>query len=291
MTELTLVADTHCQTGENPLWHPLEKRLYWTDIPAGKLYRFDPETNQHELCYDGRPVGGFTIQADGSLLLFMDEGGIARWSSGTLTFLYESRPEVKNGRFNDVIADPAGRVFCGTMPTNNAAGQLFRLDPNGRFTPVLDDLGIPNGLGFTPNQQQLYFTDSTAGKIYRFSYDVANGHIFNQTTLITIPGEEGAPDGLTVDIEGKIWSARWDGAALFQYNEAGQEQRKIDIPARKVTSVAFGGEGLADMYITTALDDGSRKDEGSGAGGLFRLRLEGVKGRQEFYSRIDPISP
>ena len=105
---------TACETGENPLWHAIEQKLYWCDIPNGRIFRFDPATGLHEQCYEGRPVGGFTVQYDGSLLLFMDRGTIARWHDGELTEIVESIPAELESRFNDVIADPKGRVYCGT---------------------------------------------------------------------------------------------------------------------------------------------------------------------------------
>ena len=104
------IVDYACYIGENPLWHPQEKRLYWTDIPAGRLFRYDPAIGQHEACYTGAPVGGFTFQADGGLLLFMEQGKIAKWRGGELETIIESIPEVHGSRFNDVIADPQGRV-------------------------------------------------------------------------------------------------------------------------------------------------------------------------------------
>jgi D-xylonolactonase len=99
------------------------------------------------------------------------------------------------------------------------------------------------------------------------------------------PGDAGVPDGMTVDSLGGVWSARWDGSALYRYTSDGTEDRRVEFPARKVSSVIFGGENLLDLYVTTALGDGARSGEGSGAGALFRLR-PGVRGVPEFFSRV-----
>src|SRR5688500_4530378 len=107
------VVDTKCALGEGPLWHAGEQRLYWTDITSGALYRWSPAGGGHERCYAGPQVGGFTFQEDGSLLLFKERGAIKRWRDGALETLYEEIPEERETRFNDVSADPAGRVFCG----------------------------------------------------------------------------------------------------------------------------------------------------------------------------------
>lgn len=301
-----LVADTYCHTGENPLWHPQERRLYWTDIPNGRLYCYDPSTGRHEQCYSGTPVGGFTIQADGSLLLFMQRGAIARWRNGKLEYPYKEIPAEQESRFNDVIADPLGRVFCGTMPTPSRPGRLYRLDCDGSLHLILEGIGTSNGLGFTLDHKGLYYTDSQAHNIYMFDYDIETGIIgrarylkgspgylleLRNTPLpsdiwLHIPEGEGVPDGLTVDTQGYIWSARWDGSAIYRYTPQGIEDLRVEFPARKVSSLTFGGDDLSDIYVTTALAGGERSSEGSGAGALFCLQA-GVRGVAEFYSRIE----
>lgn len=279
-----LVADVAWHTGENPLWHPDERVLYWTDIPAGRLYRYDPATGAHELVHEDAPVGGFTVQADGALLLFMANGAIATWRDGRLSSVIDELPGERDTRFNDVIADPEGRVFCGTMPTARRPGRLHRLDRDGSIHQVLDGLGIPNGLGFTPDGAHLYHTDTTARTITRYAYDRSTGEIGDPSVFLTLPEDDGVPDGLTVDAEGCVWSARWDGGALHRYDTSGHELARIDFPCRKVSSLTFGGSGLTDIYVTTA-GGPDRAGEGKGAGGLFRLQ-SGVVGLPEHRSRI-----
>ena len=280
-----LIADYQCHTGENPLWHPLERRLYWTDIPRGKIFRYDPATGRHEQCYRGAPVGGFTIQADGALLLFMTRGSIAIWRAGRLDYIVEEVPEELDSRFNDVIADPAGRVFCGTMPTPEHLGRLYRLDTDGSLHLLLAGINVPNGMGFTLDRRHMYFTESRQRRIYLFDYDEKTGALANQRIWLQVPPDVGTPDGMTVDAEGCIWSARWGGSALYRYTPEGLEERRIEFPAKKVSSIVFGGDDLRDLYVTTALTDGTKASEGDGAGALFRLR-PGMGGLPEFFSRI-----
>ncbi|MEQ2009847.1 MAG: SMP-30/gluconolactonase/LRE family protein [Limisphaerales bacterium] len=279
-----LIADCQCVIGEGPLWHPTEKRVYWTDIPAGKMFRHDPATAQHELFFEGEVVGGFTIQADGGLLLFMARGAVKIWRDGKLTTVIAETPGELGSRFNDVIAGPAGRVFCGTMSCEEHAGSLYRLDTDGRLTKLLGGVACSNGLGFTPDRRHLYHTDSLKREICRFDYDVATGDIANQQLFVRTPEGEGLPDGMTVDAEGCVWSARWDGGVLVRFAPDGSEERRITFPARKVSSASFGGDGLADLYVTTAGGD-QRATEGAGAGALFRLR-PGIRGVPEFCSRV-----
>jgi D-xylonolactonase len=280
-----LIADYSCKTGENPLWHPMEKRLYWTDIPSGKLFRYDPATGHHEQCYSGEVVGGFTIQADGALLLFMARGAVAQWRDGKLTHVIAEIPDERDNRFNDVIADPEGRVFCGVMSTPTRAGRLYRLDTDGSLHRLLDGIGTSNGMGFTLDRKQMYYTDSRKRHIYLFDYDQTTGALTNQRLFIETPEGAGVPDGMTVDAEGHIWSARWNGSALYRYSPDGKEEMRIEFPAKKVSSVIFAGDDYSDLYITTALTESTKAEEGAGAGALFRLRL-GIKGLPEFYSRV-----
>jgi sugar lactone lactonase YvrE len=284
--EPELIADYQCVIGEGPLWHPGERRLYWVDIARGRIFRYEPATGRHEMCYEGDVIGGFTIQADGALLLFMAKGAIKVWREGALTAVVDEIPDERTSRFNDVIADPAGRVFCGTMTSPEHAGRLYRLGVDGRLSVVVEGVGTPNGLGFTPDRKQMYFTDTRAHEIYLFDYDRATGAISRRRQFVKVPEVEGegGPDGMTVDAGGYVWSARWGGSCLVRYTPEGVEERRIAFPAKKVSSVTFGGDDYADMYVTTA--GGDHKDtEGTGAGALFRLRL-GIRGVAEFPSRI-----
>ena len=282
-----VVVNVDCATGEGPLWHPDEKLLYWVDIPNGRLYRYDPVAGEHELCFEGPAIGGFTLQEDGSLLLFMDKGAIAIWREGQeLEYIVDEIPEERTTRFNDVIADPAGRVFCGTMPAGDRAAHLYRLDTDGTLTLILDDVALSNGMGFTPDRTRMYYTDTRKQTIWLFDYDEATGELSNRRPFDVVPAEEGEghPDGMTVDAAGTVWSARWDGHCLVQYDTEGQELQRITFPVPKVSCVTFGGDDYTDMYVTTA-SVGNRAQDGPLAGSLFHLNL-GIKGVPEFRSRV-----
>lgn len=279
-----LIADYACQTGEGPLWHPQEKRVYWVDIPQGRLFRYDPATGDHEMCCEGEAIGGFTIQADGKLLLFMARGAVRLWDDGDTTTLIESLPHESESRFNDVMADLEGRVYCGTMPSPDHLGRLYRLDTDGTITEILDEIGCSNGMGFTLDLQSMYYTDSRAKKIYLFDYDRATGELSNQRVFADSGDEDGVPDGMTVDAEGYVWSAGWDRGCLTRYAPDGTEERRVPFPARKVSCVTFGGDDYTDMYVTTA-GGHIKETDGEGAGALYRVNL-GIKGLPEHVSRV-----
>lgn len=281
------VAEYACVVGEGPLWHPDEQRLYWTDIDTGRLFRYHAESGQHEQIYEGEKVGGFTLQTDGGLLLFMARGAIKIWRDGALTTVVDEIPGERESRFNDVIADPSGRVFCGTMPTKDKKARLYRLDIDGSLQVVLDGVGLSNGMGFTPDGQHMYFTDSTAKSICLFDYDRATGAITNQRPFVQTPDDEGVPDGMTVDAQGYVWSARWGGSYIVRYAPDGTEERRISLPVPKVSCPVFGGAEYSDIYVTTAGGD-KKETDGPQAGALFRvdLSIEGIRGVPEFRSRI-----
>lgn len=281
------IADERSETAEGPLWNEEMQSLFWLDIPAGRLYQFDQAAGSHALVYEGDgQIGGFTIQESGELLMFGERGRIWTWDPGTGAerVVIAEIPAETSTRFNDVIADPEGRVFAGTMPDGERSGHLYRLDPDGTLTLVLDDAGVSNGMDFTPDLKGMYHTNTTTRRISRYHYDQASGEISFDAVVVQVPEGEGFPDGMTLDANGEIWSARWDGGALFHYSPGGELLGSKAFPARKVSSITFGGPDWTDAYITLA-GGTDRGSEGDGAGALFRTSL-GVAGRPPFRSRI-----
>ena len=279
-----VIADYGCICGEGPTWHPTEKKLYWVDIPRGLLFRYDPATGKHETVLTTGQIGGCTVQPDGALLLFMEKGAVKLWKDGELRTVIESTPGEDKTRFNDVIADPEGRVFCGTIPTEDHKGSLYRVDTDGKVRKLLEGFGCPNGMGFTPDRTGFYFIDSPTREVMLFDYDQQTGDIRNRRVFVRIPESLGVGDGMTVDAKGFVWVAVWGGSCLVRYSPGGKEDRRIYFAAKLVSSITFGGADYKDAYVTTAGGD-NRKDNGPAAGTLFRVR-PGVKGVPEYLSRI-----
>lgn len=282
----TLVVDMPCQTGEGPLWHEDERVLYWLDIPAGRLFRYDPTTGLNSLAYQHPElIGGFTVQDSGALLLFCARGAILQWQHGTIEVMLEEIPHESDGQFNDLIADPGGRVFCGFSSSDELSSRLYRLDPDGTLTLLFDDIGLTNGLGFSPDLQTLYHTDSNNRRIYSLDYDRRTGDVGNRQILVETPDDGSVPDGMAVDTQGDIWSARWDGSALYRYSASGKPLSKVSFPVKKVSSVTFGGHDCTTAFVTTAGGNKRGAEEGPHAGSLFKVRL-GVSGRMPFRSQV-----
>lgn len=162
-------------------------------------------------------MGGFTLQSGGGLLLFMDRGTIGRWSDeGGLQVCLSEIPDERASRFNDVIADPEGRVFCGTMATPAAGGRLYRLDTDGSLHLLLENIGCSNGMAFTGDFRSFYYTDSFAREIYRFAYNRSDGSISDRQVFAGFSEQDGLPDGLTIDDQDHLWTALWDGGRIMR---------------------------------------------------------------------------
>lgn len=288
--EPEILCDFGNHTAEGPLYHPDDEALYWVDIPKGALYRYHFPTGDHSRVYKTNMIGGFTIQADGNFLLFEDNGTIEILDKETLkttTVVDEIEPGY---HFNDVIADPAGRVFGGTKRDDTREGRFYRINTDGSIHKLMDGVQLSNGLGFTGDRKHLYHTESAADVIQKYAYDEETGALSEGRRFVETESEEGFPDGLTVVEDDTIWSARWNGGCLVHYDTDGAEMERIDFPARKVSSLTFGGDGYETAFVTTALGPGeagksSKQQEGPGAGAVFKVDL-GIAGRPEFRSRV-----
>lgn len=286
--DLEAVADPMSHTGECPTWHPEQGVLYWIDIPTGTLYRHRPAEGGYEVCHEVDALRAVTVEEDGSLLLFHETGAVERWDEGPIESTRVEPPGLDEFRFNDVTAGPGGRVYCGIMPEEDRSGALYRLDRDGRMTELVAEAEFPNGMDFSPAEDRFYFTDSFANVIYAFDFDA--GAISNRRPFATTDDDPGVPDGLAVDETGDVWSARFDGGEVVRYTADGDRAGALDVRARKVTSVGFGGEDLATAYLTTALagssdPPGPRDEEGEWAGALLAGDL-GVAGKPAYRSAV-----
>lgn len=285
---IQLIADYNCGNSEGPLWHAAEKRLYWTDIETGRMFWYDPNANHHEQCYEGQKVGGFTVQADGKLLLMREKGNVVTYQHGKVVdTIIESIPEAHAGRFNDVIADPLGNVFAGTMVNvdGQAQGKLYRINKDGSLTTILEKQGCPNGMVFSKDLKTFFYTHSPEHTIWQFDRDPATGDVTNKRVFAQTDKADGFPDGLTMDDNDHFWSARWGGSCVIRLSPDAKETQRIKLPCLNVSSVTFGGEGFEEMYLTTAGAE-DRKKNGETAGSIYRVTGHGFKGRPEYVSRV-----
>ncbi len=274
--------DAHAEVAEGPVWDVKAGQLVWVDIPRGEIHRFDPTEGTDQVTQVGQPVGAVALRERGGLLLAVRDG-FAELADGQLRMIAEVESDRPENRMNDGKVDPAGRFWAGTMALDSApgAGALYRLDTNRSVETMLTGLTISNGIDWSPDGTTMYFIDSTQRTVTAYAYDRHTGAISEPRTVIEIPPDDGMPDGMTVDSEGCLWVAIWGGSAVRRYAPDGTQLTRVELPASQVTSCAFGGAHLRDLYITTA-SVGLSAAERAGqphAGALFCVRTE-VGGRE-----------
>ncbi len=292
MNNLEWPVNLPARTGAMPLWHPGENCLYWCDPSGGTLYRFNPADGSNTLCFADRPIGAMTLQADGSLVLFRDQANVVVYRDGAIAeTIISSISDFRLTQFAAAAADSRGRVLCSVLSDSRHTGRLLRLDTDGRLETVADGFGIPAAMAFDETGARLYFNDahSTHLLTWRYDYDPETGAIGDRRPFYRVLDEDsdasGAPMGLALDAEDNLWIARWGGSRLVRHAPDGVLTATESLPVRKPFGIAFGGDDLADIYVTTA--GGHRRSiEGLHAGDLARMRINGVRGRLPFRSRI-----
>jgi sugar lactone lactonase YvrE len=237
------------ELGEGVFWDAARGSLVWVDILGGEVHEL--RGGRHRRYAVGSHVGAAAPRVAGGWVLAVREGFAALDpDTGRVTEL--QRIAVAGTRMNDGNVDAAGRFFAGTMLDSEEAGggRLHRLDADHSVTIVLDPVGISNGIDWSPDGRTVYYVDSLTREVAAFDFDLESGAWSHRQVLARI--DSGFPDGLTVDTEGGIWVAIWDGGAVHRYTPDGSPDRSVQIPAPRVTACGFGGEDLATLYITTA---------------------------------------
>lgn len=287
MNNIEHILPARNKLGEGPVWSIEEQALYWVDIMANSYSRLDPISGTHETVQVGVPVGVLALRTSGGLVM-ATKNGFAFWHPDRKELEYITNPEAgkPHMRFNDGAVDSRGRFWAGS--TNDGAnpypeGVLYRLDPDHTVHAMETGVGTSNGIGWSPDNKIMYYTDSPLRIIYAYDFDEESGAISNRRTFVHTPDSVYVPDGLAVDSEGFVWSACWDGAKIIRYDPIGQVERVIEVPALRTTSCVFGGQSLDELYITSSRADLSTDTltQYPFSGDLFRLKT-GVKGLEKF---------
>ncbi len=278
-----LVLDAHAEVGESPVWDPGRGELLWVDIPHGLVHRLDPVTGRDVSFPARQPVGAVALRATGGLVLAMRDGfGLLDAGGERVRIVCDVEPDRPGNRMNDGACDGAGGFWAGTMALDETqhAGAVYRLAPDLQVQQVVADATIPNGLDWSLDEQTMYYVDSAGGGIDIFDHDPLTAAITNRRRFVDIPATDGLPDGLTVDAAGCVWVALWGGSAVRRYTPDGGLDAVVELPVSQVTSCAFGGADLDELFVTSAVeglaDEELRRQPH--AGGIFRLR-PGCHGR------------
>lgn len=243
--------------GESPVWSPAEQALYWVDITGGQIHRFHPATSTTDTFDLGEPVTALALRTQGGLVLSLrKEFAFYDLESRQLTRLGNPEENLPDNRFNDAKCDRQGRFWAGTMGDTHwdqPCGGLYRFDPDRAITKHQSDVICANGMGWSPDNRTMYFTESFRYAIYAYDFDAATGAISNRRTFAEVDRSTGAfPDGLTVDAEGHVWSVHNAVGRVVRYTPEGRLERTIELPVPRPCGCSFGGEGLDTLYITTA---------------------------------------
>ena len=261
--------------GEGPLWSVKEQALYWVDIDGKKIQRFSPATKNYQT---------FSVPIKVTLLAFRKAGGFICgtengfyfWDTNTQNLEFISHPETdkKESRFNDGKVDRGGRLWAGTMTAQGASSALYRMDGDLSITSMLSNITISNGIGWSPDSRIMYYVDSLRYVIHAFDFDINLGTISQKRPFVQLSTDDGVPDGLTVDSEGYVWCAIYDGWKVMRYNPAGRTAAEIKMPVARPSSCAFGGKNLNELYITTISEGltAAQKQDQPTAGDLFMVK-------------------
>ena len=251
-----------------------DNTLYFTDAIDGGVYRRDPDGAVELLVPDRRMVGGLALHADGGLV--MTGPNVAHWRDGEARILLEVDGVTS---FNDCHTDRQGRIYVGAIRSDltdlraeKTPGECYRINLDGSVEELYGGIEVSNGIGFSPDGSTMYHVDSTAKGLITHDVD-SEGRVSNRRLIGSPSFIRGIPDGMCVDADGNLWVAHVGGRRVVQLSPMGEELNEIPVPAKAVTSVAFGGPGMADLYIVTAdnLDDPAMR------GTIFHTKL-GVVG-------------
>lgn len=236
--------------GEGPTWDAAAGRLLWIDILGCRLHGYDPVSGRRTVRTTDQHIGAVRPREGGGLVLNLRDGVGLLDPDGAFRWL--RRDVVPGRRANDAAVAPDGALWAGTMRYDEApgGGTLSRVTGDGTAEVVLPDVSVSNGTGWSPDGRLMYYVDSPTRRIDVFAYEA--GRVANRRAFAVVEDGAGFPDGLTVDADGCVWVALWDGWAVRRYTPDGTLDRVVELPVPRVTACAFGGAGLTDLYVTTA---------------------------------------
>jgi len=250
------VLDHRCELGEGPVWDKDHQLIYWVDILGQEIHQFSPASGEHEVYKQDQMVGAIALTESGGMVAALATGfALLDLKKGTRDILSMPEKQLPNNRFNDGKCDPAGRFWAGTMDISDLpyAGSLYVLGADGQSEKKISGVSCSNGLAWSLDHKTMYFIDSPTRCVKAFQFDIDSGNIKEEKIAINLASEPGIPDGMTMDAEGMLWIAFFDGWRVGRYDpHTGTHLESVFLPVARVTSCTFGGDQLEDLYVTTA---------------------------------------
>jgi L-arabinonolactonase len=266
--------------GESPVWSVREQALYWVDVEGKLVQRFVPATGAMERWQMFEVTSCIGLRAGGGLVAATRTGfAFLDTASGAVAAIADPEADMPANRFNDGKVDRAGRFWAGTKNIANTpetSGSIYCLDADRSVHRVDRGLSCVNGIAWSPDDRTMYACDTWLRRIYAYDFDLATGTAADRRLFAALAPAEGYPDGLTVDAEGYVWNAHYDGWRITRYAPDGAVDRVLQLPVRHVTSVTFGGPGLRTLFVTSArlrLSPEARTLQ-PGAGHVFALEAD-----------------
>ncbi len=281
LMNIEVALDAHAVIGESPLWSPKENALYWIDVKAPALNRYEPATGMNRRWSVNSELGAFALTPDGCAIVALREG-IHRLdlSTGALELLAEAPFDKRLFRFNEGACDASGRFWVGVMfdPLYGGVparpGSLYSFTLEGGLRPEPDAAELHNGMAWSADGQRFYLSHSNEGEIYVFDFASAQGIFTNRRLFAKVSKAEGLPDGAAVDAKGGYWCAIHGGGRLRRFEADGTVDRDVVLPVSQPTMCAFAGDALDVLYVTSASDQLNKRQLLSEplAGALLRLK-------------------
>lgn len=251
-----VAVDCHCFLGEGPVWDAKTHSICWVDILKGDIHEFNTETGLHKTTHVQQMIGAIALCTDGNFLAALKGGfGFFNRENSKITLFSNPESHLPDNRFNDGKCDPEGRFWIGSMAIDEtpAAGSLYMLDINHNVVRKIESTTISNGLAWSPDHQTFYYIDTPTLTIAAYDFSIKDGQITNKRTAFHLDKKDGYPDGMTIDTEGMLWIAHWNGWQITRWDPLkGKKLFALALPVAHVTSCTFGGPHLQDLYITTA---------------------------------------
>lgn len=292
--ELKEISNAIYHLAECPLWNPIDNKFYWTDILEGEIWCFSPGSNEIIMVWkEDMLVGGFAFTIDNHLILCTEKGIFKLFRNNDQTRLEKitDLPLETGERCNDVTTDPNGRLIVGTKTETFGKSRLFMVEKNKEPQIMLDHLGLSNGMSFSIDLKSFFHTDSSYFKITKYHYDLANGKISHPDIFFNGSIDMGFPDGITMDSEDHLWVAFWGSSRIRRINPNGDTVAEIVLPVLQTSSLAFGGQYMNKLLITTASESctnrliGTDKDGNFLGGRIYTIDLP-IRGRKEWFANL-----
>ena len=287
--QFDLFSDYSSELGEGPFWDSKRRRLHWVDIIGKKIISQNLDgSNIHALEVDGNP-GCVVLSDEGTMVAGVDNQISSFDGGGNLLKVLADTNEGSGLRFNDGKCDPSGRFWVGSMDRKekNKLGSLYSWNNEEGLVNREQGVTVSNGMGWSPDHYLFYYIDSPTREVSVYDFDLPTGSIKNKRTFISFSEEDGFPDGMTIDADGRLWVAFWGGSKIMCIDaQSKRVEEVIQFPVSKITSCAFGGEQMDQLFVTSAKVQVSEVDEPmAGKTFVIELGITGIPSYQVIISK------